>query len=140
VTAPPLVFLDANILFSAAIGGPVFELLLELAQAGRVRLTTSRGCVLEAERNLERKRADSRQALDALLQVVLVADREEPEHVEWAKRLIDTEDVHVLASARSAGADVLLTGDVTHFGVLMDRDDLGLRVSTPRAFLLEGPA
>ena len=38
-----------------------------------------------------------------------------------------------------AGADVLITGDLKHFGALMERDDLPLRVRSPRAFLLEGP-
>jgi predicted nucleic acid-binding protein len=139
VTARPLVFLDANILFSAAIGGQAFELLLDLARAGRVRLATSRACILEAERNLDRKRPDRRPVLAAVMTLVSVAAYENPEHSEWASALVDADDVHVLAATRAAGADVLLTGDVTHFGPLMERSDLGLQVRTVRAFLLEGP-
>lgn len=139
MTAPPLVFLDANILFSAAIGGPAFELLLDLARAGSIGLATSRACVLEAGRNLERKRSDCRPALTDLLTLVSIDAQEHPEHVDWATGLVDPEDVHVLAGARAVGADALLTGDLTHFGPLMERDDLGLHVRTLRAFLLEGP-
>ncbi len=140
MSRPPLVFLDANILFSAAIGGPAFELLLDLAREGKIRLATSRACVAEAETNLERKRAEARERLADVLALVSVEAWDESEHTEWAAGLINPDDVHVLSAARAATADVLLTGDTTHFGPLMERDDLGLRVRTPRAFLLEGPA
>ncbi len=136
----PLVFLDANVLFSAAIGGPAFELLLALASEGSVRLVTSRACLAEAETNLERKRPEAHAALSSVLARVSLASFEEGEHDEWAAALVDPDDVHVLSAARAAGADVLLTGDTTHFGALMERDDLPFRVRAPRAFLLEGPS
>jgi uncharacterized protein len=140
VTAAPLVFLDANILFSAALGGPVFQLLLDLADRGTIRLTTSRACVIEAETNLGRKRPDRNDALAPILAACSIESNvEADEHLAWAEALVDPDDVHVLAAARQATAEVLLTGDTTHFGKLMERDDLGLRVRTPRAFLIEGP-
>ena len=141
MNGPPLVFLDASILFSAALGGPAFELLLELAEKERIRPATSRSCVVEAETNLDRKRPDRRKALTAILDHVTVApgDKAADEHLSWAAGLVHADDAHVLAAARRAGADVLLTGDTTHFGALMERNDIGLRVRTPRAFLLEGP-
>lgn len=135
----PLVFVDANILFSAAIGGPAFELLLALASKGRIRLTTSRACVAEAETNLERKRPQAHAALTAVLANVSVDAGAQSEHAEWAASLVHPDDVHVLAAARATGADVLLTGGTTHFGPLMERNDLGLRVRTLRAFLLGVP-
>jgi uncharacterized protein len=134
----PLLFLDANILFSAALGGPALELLLELARSESIRLVTSAACVTEADTNLERKRADERGRLADVLTLVTVEAWDESDHADWAAPLVDPDDVHVLAAARAAGADVLLTGDTTHFGPLMSRDDLGLRVRTLRAFLLEG--
>ena len=140
MTGPPLVFLDANILFSAAPGGPVFEFLLDLAARGAIRPTTSRACVIEAETNLERKRQDRHGALAPILAACAVeADVEADEHLAWAGGLVGSDDVHVLAAARRTGAEVLLTGDSTHFGKLMERTDLGLKVRTPRGFLLEGP-
>lgn len=141
MSRPPLVFLDANVLFSAALGGPAFELLLGLAETERIRLVTSGSCVIEAETNLDRKRPDRREELSAILDRVTVAppDGAGDEQLAWAAGFVHADDVHVLAAARHAGADVLLTGDTTHFGALMGRNDLGLRVRTPRAFLLEGP-
>jgi predicted nucleic acid-binding protein len=134
----PLLFLDANILFSAALGGPGFELLLELGRSEAIRLVTSAACVTEADTNLERKRPEWRGQLADVLALVTVEAWDDSGHADWAAPLVDPDDVHVLAAARAAGADVLLTGDTTHFGPLMSRDDLGLRVRTLRAFLLEG--
>jgi len=139
VSRAPLVFLDANVLFSAAIGGPAFELILALATEKTIVLTTTRACLAEAETNLERKRPEALSALAGVLARVSIERGAEDDHTEWAAALVHADDVHVLAAARAAEADVLVTGDVTHFGVLMERDDLGIRIRTPRAFLLEGP-
>lgn len=134
----PLVFLDANILFSAALGGPSFALLLELAGTHRLSLVTSPACVREAETNLERKRPTARPVLSEVLTRVAVQPVDEDEHAAWAAALVDPDDIHVLAAARTVAADVLLTGDTAHFGPLMERDDLGIQVTTVRSFLLEG--
>jgi uncharacterized protein len=141
VSDSPLAFLDANILFSTALGGPAFQLLLDLARDGTIRLTTSRACVIEAATNLERKRPGHQAGLVAVLESVSVQpDVQTDEHHRWAQDLVDPEDVHVFAGARRANADVLLTGDTTHFGPLMERNDLGLSVRTLRAFLLDRPS
>lgn len=62
------------------------------------------------------------------------------EHGSWASALVHAGDIHVLAAARAVQADVLVTGDLRHFGHLMDRSDLALRMRTVRAFLEEGPS
>jgi predicted nucleic acid-binding protein len=67
---PVRIFLDANILFSAALGGRSFALLWELARAEKVTLLTSRYCRIEAERNLSRKRPASLKAFGELLEWV----------------------------------------------------------------------
>jgi len=138
--APLIVFLDANILFSASLGGPAFKLLWQLERAGRVRLVTSRHCRVEAEENLKRTRPDA--ALDRfwrILDQVGGAADPLPGQIEQASRRLPEKDAPVFASAVAAGSDVLLTGDVRHFGRLMGRRDLSPRVRTIRAFLLEGP-
>lgn len=141
MSGPPIVFLDANIIFSAALGGPAFELLLRLANEGAVRFVTGYACVVEASRNVERKRPDRQQAFrNTLASLSIEQDEQADKHAEWAAKLVHPDDVHVLAAARRVGAQVLITGDTTHFSHLMNRDDLGLRVRTLRAFLLEGPA
>jgi len=44
------VFLDANVLFPAAVGGPAFKMIWEPARRGRIRLVTSAHCRAEAMR------------------------------------------------------------------------------------------
>jgi predicted nucleic acid-binding protein len=133
------VFVDANVLFSAALGGPAFELMWELATRGRIRLATSPSCKVEAESNLERKRPDAVTRFAQLLLEVDLVPEPTPEALAAARRLVVEKDAPVLGAALAAKADVLVTGDVKHFGALMKRGDLPLRVRTPRAFLLEGP-
>jgi len=60
-------------------------------------------------------------------------------HLAWAETLIEAKDAPVLAAALRAQADTLITGDLTHFGPLMERDDLPFTVQTLRTFLLAGP-
>jgi predicted nucleic acid-binding protein len=62
-----------------------------------------------------------------------------PEALASARRFVPEKDAPVLAAALAVRADVLVTGDLKHFGALKDRGDLPLRVRSPRAFLLEGP-
>ena len=133
---PVRVFLDANILFSAALGGASFVLLWELARAERLTLLTSRYCRLEAERNLSRKRPTALETFGLLLEQV--AEVPEAGDVKSNVDLPD-KDRPVYETALACKADVLLTGDTTHFGHLMQRSDLPLRVRTVRAFLLERP-
>lgn len=64
------VFLDANVLFSMALGGPVFNAILEVAKRGRLHLLTSAFCYLEAWRNVELKVPEKRQALEGILKWV----------------------------------------------------------------------
>jgi len=55
------VFLDANVLFTAAYRPEgLSALLVELGAAGRVTLLTSPLAIVEAERNLEAKRPAAR--------------------------------------------------------------------------------
>ncbi len=95
MSGPPLVFLDANILFSAALGGPAFQLLLDLARDGTVLLTTSNACMIEAATNLERKRPDRREALSPILAALDVEpDAEADEHLDWAQGLVTCSQPH----------------------------------------------
>jgi predicted nucleic acid-binding protein len=137
--APLIVFLDANVLFSAALAGPAFELIWELARRRRIRLVTSTYCRIEADANLERKRPRSATRLAELLREVELVPEPTPVQIAAARRLVVEKDAWVLAAALATGANVLVTGDLKHFGALMERDDLPLRVRSPRAFLLEGP-
>ncbi|WP_018465353.1 PIN domain-containing protein [Calidithermus timidus] len=135
------VFLDANVLFSAALGGEVFRLIWLLAERGRLELCTSLQCWLEAEFNLERKRPQAAPRLPLLMQRVhLVAEPEgtDPPSNEPLKtlfKLLSDKDHPVLQAALQAQAQILITGDLCHFGPLMQREDLPLRVLSPGNFI-----
>lgn len=132
------VFLDANILFSASLSGAAFELLWQLSESGKVELCSSPYCLLEARTNLERKVSQALSRFQVRMQQVKVVS-DAPEHLSWAGSLLPEKDAPVLAAARGARVRVLLTGDRRHFGPLMERKDLPLRVMTLRDFLQEGP-
>jgi predicted nucleic acid-binding protein len=123
------VFLDADVLFSMALGGPVFNAILEVAKRDRLHLLTSAFCYLEAWRNVELKVPEKRQALEGILKRVRLV----PE--AWMADLLPEKDVPVLAAAVAARATHLLTGDLRHFAPLMAREDLPLRVLTPGDFV-----
>lgn len=139
MTKRPTAFLDANVLFSAALGGDAFTLLFDLGRKKRIRLITSSACEIEARTNLERKRPDKLARLSSVMKLVAITTADHGEHLDWASELIHPDDVHVLAAARASGASVLITGDVRDFGHLMNRTDVVPRIRTPRAFLLDGP-
>lgn len=134
------VFVDANILFSAALSAPSFELVWDLAEAGKVALLTSEYCRVGAEHNLARKYPDRLPVLAELEGVNVVPFLKTETRAEGREAsALPEKDAPVYAAALAAGAAVLLTGDRKHFGALMARTDLPLRVRTVRDFLLELP-
>jgi len=130
---PLTVFLDANVLFSAALGGEAFELIWALSNEGVLRLLTSPQAYLEAERNLALKRPEALSRLaDRMRQVRVVPEPRDPAPVLG----LALADARLYRAAQAAGATVFLTGDRRHFGPLMERK-LFPRVRTPRDFLME---
>lgn len=83
---PPRVFLDANILFSAALGGEVWDAIWAVAEKGRVLLLTSPYCLLEAQENLWCKRPSALTALEERLALVEVVEEAKPE--PWMEGLL----------------------------------------------------
>lgn len=111
-------------------------LLWELARQHKISLHSSPYCVVEARRNIARKRPAAQSVLEKYLDSVKIVP-----HTNQMDLSVDlnSKDIPVLASAVAAGVDVLLTGDLRHFGPLMDLPTLPLRIMTLRAFLLAGP-
>jgi predicted nucleic acid-binding protein len=134
------VFLDANVLFTAAYSpAGLSALLIELGAAGRVTLLTSPLAIAEAERNLEAKRPAALPALRASLTTVRVLREPAPADVE---RLtppdLSAKDRPLLAAVIVAHATHFVAGDVADFGRWMDRHaGVPLRVMTPRQFFTE---
>ncbi|WP_267461203.1 PIN domain-containing protein [Thermus thermophilus] len=110
----------------------MFEAIWEGARRKRYRMATSLYCLLEARENLLRKRPTALRELEDKLKVVTLVP--EAEGASWMASLVPEKDLPVLAAAVAAGASVLLTGD--NFKSLMSRQDLPLKVLTPRAFVL----
>ena len=132
------VFLDANVLFTAAHNphGKA-SLLIQLAAAGTFRLFTSSYALEEAERNIAAKYSECLPALTRLLEGMTVV----PATVAFVDcpDSLPAKDAPVFAAAVQCRATHLLTGDVKHFGPLMNRPDLcgGMIVQTVAEFLAE---
>ena len=134
------VFLDANVLFTAAYSPEGRSaLLIEIGAAGRLTLFTSPLAIIEAQRNLEAKRPAALPAFERNLAAVEVVREPAPADV---KRLtppdLSAKDRPLLAAAISARATHFVTGDQRDFGRWMVRGaPLPLRVMTPRQFLAQ---
>ena len=124
------VFLDANVLFSAA--------WLEgsgLARLWRVReatLITSRYALAEAERNLETEQQRSR--LGILAAKVQLVDAAPAGALPAGVELVE-KDAPILLAAIEAGATHLLTGDRRHFGDLYGKSIKGVKILSPAEYL-----
>jgi predicted nucleic acid-binding protein len=129
------IFLDANILFTAAHNPDgKAALVIELGRSGIWRLTTSPYAAEEARRNITRKFPVCSDRLETLLNdIALVADSPEiPCPAGLAEK-----DQPIFRAARGCRADVLLTGDIRDFGFLMSAPEKsgGLVIQTVAEFL-----
>lgn len=126
------VFLDANVLFSAA--WRTASGLTRLWEIASLHLVTSPYAADEAERNLARKRPDAVARLTTLLR-----------GVEITSALVTLDDGHglppkdvpILAAAVASHCEVLLTGDIADFGHLIGRTLQGVRILTVSQLLSE---
>ncbi len=125
------IFLDANILFSAAKSrGPVRLLLAELKSQGNALVADSY-VIGEAGRNLELKFPQAAGDLKALLDGVEIIAKATPRlPPEILPALVD-KDRPVLAAAIQHRCDVLLTGDRAHFGEFYGTTIRGVSIQSP---------
>ncbi len=130
-------FLDANVLFSAARNPDGrAAAILALAGQGLCELLTSPHAVEEARRNLSLKHPDRAARLDEVLRAVVIGREASPPGVAWAlAQDLPPKDAPILAAAADAQADLLVTGDLTHFGHLYGKTIRGLKVVTPATAL-----
>ncbi len=131
-----LLFLDANVLFTATVSPEgVSKSLVRLSATGGCRLVASPFVIDEALRNIAVKRARQRPELDAVLASVDRVGDAHPGLLAWAGRYVVAKDAPILAAAVGARADVLVTSDRRHFGELFGRAVHGVRIETPRVAL-----
>jgi uncharacterized protein len=130
------IFLDANILFSAALSdGAMRQLLRELVHAKHV-LVASPLVVAEATRNLSKKSSpEAVSVLNDLLHAVELSSRESRSNNDGAETIISwlvEKDRHVLRAAILLNCNYLVTGDRAHFGEGYGRSFAGIIIVSPR--------
>jgi predicted nucleic acid-binding protein len=127
------IYLDANVLFSAAKSdGAVRELLALLDRAGH-ECWVDGYVIEEARRNLAAKYPDSMVALDKLL-TGMTANSVQPRDPTLEDSLpLPAKDRPVLAAAIRLRCNALVTGDRTHFGALFGRTIHGVTIYSPRS-------
>lgn len=128
------VFLDANILFSAAKSDGAVRALLRLLRERGHQCRADAYVVTEARRNLEAKGPEALGALDQILAAVEVAATSHgtpvtPTNLDW----LPEKNRPVLAAAIGLRCDALVTGDRTHFGPGYGHTFGGVTIHSPRS-------
>lgn len=127
------IFLDANVLFSAAKSdGAVRDLLALLDRAGH-ECWVDGYVIEEARRNLVAKYPDRVVALDKLLAEMTAKAVQPRDPVLEDSLPLPTKDRPVLAAAILLRCNALVTGDRTHFGALYGRTIRGVAIHSPRS-------
>ena len=125
------IFLDANILFSAARADGPMRQLLQLLQSADHALLADCYVVTEAERNLAAKETgralDDLQTLLKVVEVATVQGRPSTSVADW----LPAKDQPVLLAASILRCDILVTGDKTHFGSGYGAVFGGVKVCSP---------
>jgi len=127
------VFLDANILFSAAKSDGAVRELLRLLLAHGHDCRVDEYVVIEARRNLVAKEPSALIQLDTLLKRLHVSPAQAPGPELRLVNWLPEKDRAVLAAAIRLRCDALVTGDHTHFGAGYGRIFAGVTIYSPRA-------
>jgi uncharacterized protein len=127
------VFLDANILFSAAKSDGAVRALWRLLLDRGHELVADAYVIAEARRNLQAKGPQAVQVLDALLPTLVVAPAAPVPEAAAALAWLPEMDRPVLAAAIRLRCDVLVTGDRTDFGRGYGQSFDGVTIHSPRS-------
>ncbi|MEI6222021.1 MAG: PIN domain-containing protein [bacterium] len=128
------VFLDANILFSAAYKSE--SRLLVLWQMGNVQLVTSQYAVEEAARNLST--FQQQETLTQLLKSIEIASVV-LQNSQQAAVSLPTKDLPILQAALHAKVTFIITGDIQHFGTYFGQNIAGTIILPPAEFIKQYP-
>jgi predicted nucleic acid-binding protein len=122
------IFLDANVLFSAAYREN--SGLSEIWRLSGVRLLTSSYAIAEAGRNLSG--ADQHERLTRFVEALEIVATLPVANMPAA---LPAKDRPILAAAIAGRATHLITGDHKHFGEFFGKQFAGIRVLPPAAYL-----
>jgi predicted nucleic acid-binding protein len=121
------IFLDANILFSAAAPNSYVAKLINLLQQ-HGQCVTSPYAVEEARKNLLLKKFGSKEVFESLLTTVTISNQ----LVLDLPITIKSKDIPILGSAIAQQCSHLLTGDKRDFGFLFGQTVAGVMVVSPK--------
>jgi predicted nucleic acid-binding protein len=128
------VFLDANVLFSAARSDGAIRRLLDLLLRDGHECWADGYVVEEARRNLAAKAADRLSVFEGILRRIRVADVQPAPQADPAGEInLPDKDRPVLAAAARVGCTALVTGDRTHFGAFFGKALGGVEIHSPRS-------
>ena len=127
------IFLDANILFSAAKSDGAVRLLLNLLRKAGHECCVDGYVTEEARRNLAAKAPGGLAALDSLLSHMRAEGAQHVNAELEATLPLPEKDRPVLAAAIRHGCAALLTGDRSHFGSLYGKTLHGVAIHSPRS-------
>ncbi len=127
------IFLDANILFSAAKTDGAMRSLLRLLGAAGHECWADGYVLEEARRNLIAKAPDGLGALDAIVAEIQVAESHPADAGEGLSVELPEKDRPVLAAAVRLGCEALVTGDRSHFGALYGKTVAGVAIHSARS-------
>ena len=131
------VFLDANILFSAArTDGTVRRILGLLSESGH-QCCVNAYVAGEARRNIAVKSPEHVEALERLLVVMVHVELVPGAPLRDELQLLPEKDRPVLDAAARGRCDALLTGDRAHFGRWFGRSLAGVKIHSPKTLLQE---
>lgn len=126
------IFLDANILFSAAKSDGAIRRLLELLFKAGHEFYVDGYVTEEARRNLSAKAPEGLAILEKLLSRMKVAAIQPMNATLSATMPLPEKDRPVLAAAISLGCEALVTGDQTHFGPFYGKKLGSVAIYSPR--------
>ena len=127
------IFLDANILFSAAKSDGAVRLLLSLLRKAGHECCVDGYVTEEARRNLAAKAPGGLAVLEALLPRLRMAGAQHADAALEATLPLPEKDRPVLAAAIRRGCAALVTGDRSHFGALYGKTLHGVAIHSPRS-------
>ncbi len=125
------IFLDANILFSAAFSNGAIRRLIHDIQNASHTVVVNRYVIDEALRNISIHRSESLAALHQITAPMEIVPTRLKLPASVRGISLPEKDIPVLATALSARCDVLMTGDARHFGSLFGTTIGGTTIHAP---------
>lgn len=125
------IFLDANILFSAARADGAVRQLLALCEAAGHELWADAYVCEEARRNLAAKAPNGLPVLAAMATRIKIGGLIVSSALLQDTMALPEKDRPVLAAAIHHRCDILVTGDRTHFGALYGKAIRSVTVLSP---------